>query len=667
MKVVNLKKSFTFCWHLSKQVFTILSILIFSFVLNAQQDPWIVVKEMGRGINVGNTLEAPNEGEWAKAVEEYYFDDYVKAGFSCVRIPVRWDTKTSKTSPYTIASTYLNRVEQVVDWALERNLYVILNAHHEYWIKDNYSNPLQRARFDSIWSQIAVRFKNKSEKLLFEILNEPINMSTAQVNDLNSRLIPLIRKTNPARIIIYSGNDYSGLANLKSASIPNDDNLIGYFHSYDPWSFAGEGKGTWTETNKPALVSMFAEAASWSKTNNIPVIISEFGAVKSCDYNSRMRHYATYTEEALRNGIAFQVWDDAGDFGIYDRVNRNFHEVADILTKASPDGPTALNSTLSDEVLTLSWKNRTSDNDSIFIERRINNGGFQKIASLAPSATSYKDSGFSAGANYYYRIVSYFNDSVQWYSYPYKFYKMPDKRSPYSGEASIVPGTVEAENFDLGGELLTYHDTETENKGGAYRITESVDIEYRATDKGYQIGYVAAGEWIEYSILVQKAGTYEISAQVASMNGGGKFNFQFGATKTANILVPATGSWTTTKTVKSRVNLSEGQQVMRVNVVSEPGFNLDRFVFTEITSTDIAEVNEVENIEVFPNPFVEFIKVKIEKTSKASIYNTSGILLHSFIINEKESKLDLKHLTAGTYIIFIQDKYNRYSKLIIKQ
>ena len=115
---------------------------------------------MQKGINLGNTLEPPLEGGWNNPpAQEYYFDLYKEAGFSTVRIPVRWDEHTMDTLPFTISSSWLARVEQIVDWALERDLFVILNAHHEDWIKQNYTNALYRARFDSIWSQIAVRFQ----------------------------------------------------------------------------------------------------------------------------------------------------------------------------------------------------------------------------------------------------------------------------------------------------------------------------------------------------------------------------------------------------------------------------------------------------------------------------------------------------------------------------
>ncbi|MGE5456861.1 MAG: glycoside hydrolase family 5 protein, partial [Methanococcaceae archaeon] len=370
-KMKNLSSRFT--------PYLLLLYFVATYTVKAQITPQEVSQQIKRGINIGNTMEPPTEGEWNNGVvKEYYFDDYKSAGFTCIRIPVRWEKHTSGTSPYTIDPSWLNRVEQVVDWGLKRGLYIIINAHHEDWLKQNYSNQATRARFDSIWVQIAHRFKGKSDKLLFEILNEPIGMTTQQVDDLNKRIIPIIRQTNPTRIIIYCGNDYSTSGSLKAAAVPKDSFLMAYFHSYDPWTFAGQAQGTWgsiTDVNN--LKSMFQSVSQWSAANNMPVMLSEFGAVKNCDYNSRMYHYSTYVEEALNKGIAFQAWDDGGDFKIYNRDSRTWNEIKDILTKTYPAGPTALiASVVNDTNITLTWKNRITSGSGIRIERMNESGTF---------------------------------------------------------------------------------------------------------------------------------------------------------------------------------------------------------------------------------------------------------------------------------------------------
>lgn len=74
------------------------------------------------------------------------------------------------SAPFAVDPVWMDRVEQVVDWGLERDLFVILNAHHDDWLKRDYDNPTLQARFDSLWSQIATRFQDKPDRLLFEML-----------------------------------------------------------------------------------------------------------------------------------------------------------------------------------------------------------------------------------------------------------------------------------------------------------------------------------------------------------------------------------------------------------------------------------------------------------------------------------------------------------------
>ncbi|MEL6820244.1 MAG: glycoside hydrolase family 5 protein, partial [Calditrichota bacterium] len=205
-----------------------------------------VLPEIMRGINIGNTLEPPTEGGWNNGpLEEYYFDDYKAAGFTCVRVPVRWEEHTQEQAPYAVDESWMQRVEQVVDWGLERDLYIIINAHHDWWLVNNYAQETVRDRFKSIWTQVAERFKDKSPRLMFEVINEPKGLTQAEINELNNEIISIIRANNPQRIIIFGGHEWAGAPQLLTVDVPNDDYVIGYFHTYDPWNFAGEGNGVW--------------------------------------------------------------------------------------------------------------------------------------------------------------------------------------------------------------------------------------------------------------------------------------------------------------------------------------------------------------------------------------------------------------------------------------
>ncbi|MEL6355513.1 MAG: cellulase family glycosylhydrolase [Bacteroidota bacterium] len=407
------------------KLFFVLSILGVLGTLSAQITPAEAVAAMGRGINLGNTLEPPLEGDWNNGpAQASYFDNYVDAGFTNVRIPVRWDQHTANSAPFNIDSDWMDRVEEVVDWGLERGLYITLNGHHEDWLKQNYSNPTLRARYDAIWEQVSERFQDKSERLLFEIINEPNGMTVAEVDDLNLRILGIIRATNPTRIVIYGGNMYSNSEQLLTAGIPNDDYIIGYFHSYDPWPFAGQGNGSWgTPQDYQALNDKFAAVGSWSTANGIPVHLSEFGAVHECDYNSRMRHYAAYVEAALENGFAFSVWDDGGMFGVLNRNAGTWPEVKDILIYTYSDSPDQVEAiVLQDDPdnpqVQLQWRNRATDNDSIRVQRQVGSGAFIETSRLAPNAASYLDADVEAGQSYTYRLVTFRADGTELQSYP---------------------------------------------------------------------------------------------------------------------------------------------------------------------------------------------------------------------------------------------------------
>jgi phosphatidylserine/phosphatidylglycerophosphate/cardiolipin synthase-like enzyme len=142
----------------------------------------------------------------------------------------------------------------------------------------------------------------------------------------------------------------------------------------------------------------------------------------------------------------------------------------------------------------------------------------------------------------------------------------PPGSTPYTGTPVALPGTIQAENFDNGGQNVAYFDNTPGNAGGAYRATD-VDIAV-ANDVGggYTIGWVAAGEWLNYTVNVTAAGTYDIEARVASAGQGGTFRIEVnGVDKTGPITVPNTGGWQSWTTIRrAGVSLSAGQQVWRV-------------------------------------------------------------------------------------------------------
>ncbi len=155
-------------------------------------------------------------------------------------------------------------------------------------------------------------------------------------------------------------------------------------------------------------------------------------------------------------------------------------------------------------------------------------------------------------------------------------------QGPYGGTPVSLPGTVQAEDFDTGGAGVAYQDSDAANQGGQYRPDEQVDLEATTdTGGGYNVGWISAGEWLEYTVNVAETGVYTVEFRVASEMSGGALHLEKdGANLTGAISAPQTGGWQAWTTVSATgVSLSSGVQVLRVVFDGGP-FNLNWIRFT---------------------------------------------------------------------------------------
>ena len=132
--------------------------------------------------------------------------------------------------------------------------------------------------------------------------------------------------------------------------------------------------------------------------------------------------------------------------------------------------------------------------------------------------------------------------------------------------AASIPGLIEAENFDEGGGGVAYHDSSPGNSGGQYRQTD-VDVASTIDSPGgYALGYVAAGEWLKYSVSVASGGSYTLDARVASPGAGGTFHVEIdGVDATGPLAVPSSGGWDIYRTLTvNNIALTVGPRVLRV-------------------------------------------------------------------------------------------------------
>jgi hypothetical protein len=165
-------------------------------------------------------------------------------------------------------------------------------------------------------------------------------------------------------------------------------------------------------------------------------------------------------------------------------------------------------------------------------------------------------------------------------------------QAPFGGVVRGIPGTIQAEDYDNGGEGIAYHDNETANNGGAYRPSEGVDIETTSdTGGGYDVGWTGAGEWIEYTVNVTNTGVYNLEVRYASPGSNGVLHVEFdGLNKTGPIGYTNTGGWQTWQSLfRNGIGLNAGQQVMRVSLdTNSPNTgnigNLNYFRFTFVSN-----------------------------------------------------------------------------------
>lgn len=361
-------------------------------------------KTMGVGWNLGNNLDChvngvSDEKGWGNpAATQKTFDAVKKAGFKSVRIPVTWLGHVGKAPEYHIEKAWMDRVAEVVGYAKKAGLKVILNIHHDghadqgkaddyTWLdvaaaaKNEELNQQIKIRLTMMWMQIATRFQNEGDWLIFETLNEihdgnwgnKEKMQNAEdqyrvLNEWNQTAVDIIRATggnNETRFIGVPGYVCQPWLTMETMKLPNDptpNRLMVAVHMYDPWEYAGSGKfSEWGHTADPKYADKAGEE-EYVKTldglyntyvkNGIPVYLGEYGCVhRNAERAENFRkYYIEYTCKALGDRhIPLLFWDNgynkAGDdaFGLINHATgksiANGLEISKIMVNAwnNPD------------------------------------------------------------------------------------------------------------------------------------------------------------------------------------------------------------------------------------------------------------------------------------------------------------------------------------------
>jgi len=330
------------------------------------------------GLNLGNSLDATAyEGFEAKSLKDYeeswgnpattkkMLQDIQKAGFNTVRIPTSWGQKTGPAPDYAIDPVWMDRVQEVVNYAYDLGLYVILNVHHDNeWLVPLYEKQAAaQAQLEKTWAQIAQRFADYDQHLIFEGMNEPRlvghpeewNEGTYEardvINQFGAAFVKTVRSTggkNAERYLMVPAYAASGSEKaLNDFVLPeNDDHLIVSVHAYSPYNFALNNQGTDSWGSVTEQWALQDQIDRWYKTFvqwGIPVVVGEFGALNKNNTEARANWAKFYVERAKNRLIPCVWWDNNSfegqgeNFGLYDRQSGiwRFPEIVKALMEAS--------------------------------------------------------------------------------------------------------------------------------------------------------------------------------------------------------------------------------------------------------------------------------------------------------------------------------------------
>ena len=246
-----------------------------------------VNETLGRGLNFGNLLEAPREGDWGLEYDAAFFSIVAAEGFEHIRVPISWGGYAAATAPYTIPTdndptvvhpdydSIFERVDWIIEQADANGLIAIINMHHDDAI---HTDPVgQTPRFLAMWDQIATRYADAGNHVLFELFNEPhaeFDDNPALWNTLAADGLAVIRQSNPTRPVLIGPVGYNSIDRLDDLALPADPYLITSIHFYDPFPFTHQG-ATWIDPPQPTGVSWDADLmgfgpavgnVSWSTT-----------------------------------------------------------------------------------------------------------------------------------------------------------------------------------------------------------------------------------------------------------------------------------------------------------------------------------------------------------------------------------------------------------------
>ena len=632
-------------------------------------------REMSPGVNLWNTLDAhgswvsglATETMWGHPYTTQAITDFIaERGFKTLRVPTTWYNHMGPAPDYKIDDEWMDRVETVINFSLNSGMYTILNIHHDDYKKDKagswliptYEKKDQNTdQLVKVWTQIAERFKDYGDSLLFETMNEPRVVGHSQewtggttehrevINAYNLAAVNAIRQTggnNSKRFIMIPQVGANPASAIENMVIPNnDDKIIISVHRYHPYNFCQNDNGTdqWGTTAEKADLESGIKALNQKfVSKGQAVILGEWGAKDKGNYAERVNYYKAYSDICKK-------WDVGNICWMYTLDRKSLKWQQPLIEEAilQAYNPSKINVA----------------NISIEMPKDTINAGetLQLSATVLPDTATYK--------------------SVIWTSYNKNIASVDENglvTAHAEGYAIMSATTIGAQKrFKV---IVTNTSTHTSFKIEAETFEKQTGLQQGACSDeggGQNIGYIENNDWSSYRIRIDTAGVYNLTFRAATETDGGIIEVSIDNKNVTSVSIDGDKSngwqdWYTTGPIE--LELTEGEHEIKLTFKGGGGylFNINWFKLDYIgAKVNTGDFRPNSNqFHLYPNPAKEILYVFLPgNPSKIELYTLDGTLVYSAVENSNEKQINVSKIKKGTYVFRVTSGNRSYVKKIL--
>ncbi|HET9473534.1 MAG TPA: glycoside hydrolase family 5 protein [Steroidobacteraceae bacterium] len=284
------------------------------------------VAQMKRGVNIVGydpLWQDPAKGRF----KPRHFRIIKEGGFDTVRVNLYGFRHMNEK--LELAPAWFETLDWLIDEAVKQKLNVILDEHDYERCHEDTARCQQLVL--AFWTQVAERYKNAPQNVMFEILNEPNRAMDAKWNELHPRALAVIRKSNPTRNVVIGPAFWNNISHLHRLQLPKEDrHIIVTVHYYEPHQFTHQGARWapeytrlsgihWGKPEDYAMIEKnFDLAQAWAKQHDRPILLGEFGAYDKAPQEDRISYTAAVARAAEKRGWAWTYWQFDSNFIVYD-------------------------------------------------------------------------------------------------------------------------------------------------------------------------------------------------------------------------------------------------------------------------------------------------------------------------------------------------------------